>query len=316
LPDTYYALKQDFVYIAAEHSQGFEDLLDLIESRIDYKKFANAPLETQSVIRISIVGKPNVGKSSIINAILREDFSIVSPVPGTTRDSVDIEFVRNQQHFILVDNAGIRKLQKLKEDTESAAVIRAEKAIKQADIVIFAVDISKRLDQNDLLIANKVIDSYKPVIIAGNKWDLVENKNSAEKITQFVKNKLNHLYFAPIVHLSALSGKNVMSLIDYSESIFKKLATPIKTVHVNNVIKPVIKQSKLHTQEGKIFNPKYLTIESGNPIFVKFYATHAAKLKPQDERFLKKQICDLLGLEGIPVFFKIVGKSESNTNKS
>ncbi|MCP4217929.1 MAG: ribosome biogenesis GTPase Der, partial [bacterium] len=175
LPNSYYALKEEFSNISAEHKEGIDELLErILESFEGYNK-PFSPDEEEHM-RISIMGKPNVGKSSIINRILNDDFVIVSPIAGTTRDSVDLEIKRKGKTFILVDNAGIRKLQKVKESTESAAVIRAEKDIRNADIIIFVIDVSKKIDQNDLLIAHKLLKAAKPVIIAANKWDLVIEK--------------------------------------------------------------------------------------------------------------------------------------------
>ncbi len=166
-PQTYYALKNDYVHISAEHNLGVEVILDRIIKELQSE--GQPASDFEKAARISIIGKPNVGKSSIINKVMNDEMVIVSPLPGTTRDSVDLEIKRNQQAFVIVDNAGIRKLQKIKEDTESAAVIRAEKEMRNSDVIIFVIDISKRIDQNDMLIAQKVVQAAKPVIIAGNK---------------------------------------------------------------------------------------------------------------------------------------------------
>ena len=142
LPNSYYALKQDFLMISAEHNLEVETLIEAIRDFFGNRESGESDKRVgdkvpDKPVRISIMGKPNVGKSSIINKILNDDFVIVSPIPGTTRDSVDLEVKRKQKTYILVDNAGIRKLQKVKEGTESAAVIRAEKDIRNADIIIF-----------------------------------------------------------------------------------------------------------------------------------------------------------------------------------
>ncbi len=164
LPSSYYQLKADFLFISAEHNINVEDLEERIDKHFEiYKKSAE---EEEVVTRITILGKPNVGKSSIINKIMNDESAIVSPIAGTTRDSVDFEIKRKGKKFILVDNAGIRKFQKIKESTESAAVIRAEKDIRNADIIIFVLDVSRKLDKNDMFIARKILKSAKPVVVA------------------------------------------------------------------------------------------------------------------------------------------------------
>jgi len=311
LPNSYYEIKQDFLRISAEHNIAVEEILDAIEI-----KFKDIGHETEIINetqpRISIVGKPNVGKSSIINRILNDDFVIVSPVPGTTRDSVDIEIKRSNKTFILVDNAGIRKLKKVKEDTETAAVIRAEKDIQNADIVIFVVDVSKRMDQNDLLIAQKVLKSAKPVILACNKWDLVaeSEKQHGKNILEDFKRKLNSFYFAPFILVSAVTGKNIFQLIDKAEEIHAKINEKVKTSHVNRVIPALIKEKKLLTESGKVFSSKYMRVESRSPFFIHFFANTDQRLKSSSELYLKKRIVQELGLEGIPVFFNISSKNK------
>lgn len=309
LPTSYYELKCDYSYISAEHKEGLEELRDRIEEMFtDY----TGPSAGDEVLktRISIIGKPNVGKSSIINKILKDDYVIVSPIAGTTRDSVDLEIKRKNKTFILVDNAGIRKLKKVKEGTESAAVIRAEKDIRNADIVIFVIDISKKIDQNDLLIAHKLLKAAKPVIIAANKWDLVEEKENAQAIIKKVRQNFNFFYFAPMIFVSAVTGKNIFSLIDKAESINNKLHSKIKGSKVNTVIKEILGERKFLTESNSEFNPKYIAIESYRPFFVTFYTTSRYKLKAFHEKYLKKRIVEVFELEGIPVFIKIVAKKK------
>jgi GTP-binding protein len=306
LPNSYYQLKQDFLFISAEHIEGLDELLDLIEK--EFEDYTPAVKTTEKPkTRISIMGKPNVGKSSIINKILNEDSVIVSPIAGTTRDSVDLEVKREGKTFILVDNAGIRKLKKVKEDTESAAVIRAEKDILYADIIIFVIDASKRIDQNDLLLAHKLLKAAKPVIIAANKWDLLEStdKSKAQAIRDKIRESFNFFYFAPLIFVSALNGKNIFSLIDKAEAIHNKLNTKISTPRVNTVIQSILKEQKFMTESNNVFNPKYITIESYQPFFVNFHTSSSYKLKPFHEKHLKKRIVEEFQLEGIPVFIKI-----------
>lgn len=303
LPNSYYQLKQDYRFISAEHKSGLDELLEDIERMFEDYKFTGAGEIPK--VRISIMGKPNVGKSSLVNKILNDEYVIVSPLPGTTRDSVDLEIKRKNKTFILVDNAGIRKLKKVKEDTESAAVIRAEKDIRNADILIFVVDISKRIDQNDLLIAHKLLKAAKPVIIAANKWDLVEDKDNAQAIIKRTRQNFNFLYFAPMVFVSAVTGKDIFSLIDKAESIYNSLNTKIKTSHVNTVVQDILKERKFLTESNNAFNPKYITIESYQPFFVNFHTTSKYKLKAFHEKNLKKRIVEEFNLEGVPVFFKI-----------
>lgn len=307
LASSYYTLKLDYLFISAEHNLGIDELLEQI--------LIGIPPSTQSIdepesplARISIVGKPNVGKSSIINKILNDECVIVSPLPGTTRDSVDLEIRRHNRSFILVDNAGIRKLQKVKEGTESAAVIRADKDIKNADIVIFVIDISQKIDQNDLYIAGKILKSARPVIVACNKWDLIKNRHDPQPVLKKVKERLNSFYFAPFLFTSATSGKNIFNLIHKAEHIYTRLHQKIKSSPLNQLLQEILQERKLLTEDKRKFNCKYAAIESYSPFFIKFFTKTGVRLKSSEEVYLKKRLQEELNLEGIPVFFKISAK--------
>lgn len=309
LSSGYYRLKLDYIKISAEHNRGIEILVREIENRFsDYIQSGPGRQIPMTETRISIVGKPNVGKSSIINRILNDERVIVSPIPGTTRDSVDLEIQINRQKFIFVDNAGIRKLQKVREDTESAAVIRAGKDIKNADVLIFVIDLSRKIDQNDLYIARRILNSAKPVILAGNKWDLVENLKTPEAIFKKMSQRFNFLYFTRLVLVSAKTGKNIHTLINRIETINDFLHTELKTSHLNNIIQKILTEKKLITENNRSFNPKYASIESRRPFFVCFHMKSQTRLKSSSEIYVKKRILQELNLEGVPLFIKIVSK--------
>jgi GTP-binding protein len=305
-PTSYYDLKADFVFISAEHNLGVEVLLDGL--RLALGEASQGLPAPAPVARISIIGKPNVGKSSIINKIVNDELVIVSPLPGTTRDSVDLEVRRDRQTYILVDNAGIRKMQKIREDTESAAVIRAENELRNSDIIIFVIDVSQRVDQNDLLIAQKVVKAAKPVIIAGNKADLLPPNTGSDKFFARARSRFNSLYFAPFIAVSALTGKNIFQMLDMAADISAKLDRKIQLSHFNELVKKLLREKKLTTSDHRIFNPKFVSIESQRPFFVKFHCKSGLKLKQADELFLKKRLNQELHFEGIPIFFKISAK--------
>lgn len=310
LPNSYYGLKLDYIFISAEHNLGFDELLESIESGLEHASSRTTPenyVESEPT-RVSIVGKPNAGKSSIVNRILNDNRVIVSPQPGTTRDSVDLEITINKKHFVLVDNAGIRKLQKVREDTESAAIIRAAKDIRNADAVIFVLDISRKIDGNDLFIAKKILESAKPVILAANKWDLIENKHDAVFLFKKIKQRFNFLYYAPLLFVSAETGKNINNLIQQVENIQRRLKHPVKTSRLNQVIQSILNEKRLMSENNRRFNPKFVAIESINPFFIRFYVSSGSKLKAESENYLKKRITSELDLEGIPVFFNISRK--------
>ncbi len=308
LPDTFYNLNQDYIYISAEHNINIEILFEKIKETIPFTKESPKTAADENASRISFIGKPNVGKSSIINRILNDELVIVSPIAGTTRDSVDLKIVRNGKTFILVDNAGIRKLQKVKENTETAAVIRAEKDIKNSDIVIFVIDISKKIDKNDLFIAKRVLGSAKPVIIACNKWDLIKNKD--KDYASIIRKRFNFFDFAPIFLVSALNGKGIFEIITKADEVFNTTSKDVKPDTIIKCIKEIINKKKLLTINNSTFNPKYAIVESKSPFFIRFHTKTGDKLKGSDDLYLKRKLAEKLDLSGFPIFFNIVGNKK------
>ncbi|MBN2346121.1 MAG: ribosome biogenesis GTPase Der [Candidatus Aminicenantes bacterium] len=302
-PVSYYELNADFIHISAEHNLGIDVLIDALAREIVPTE--NDVVPQAPAARISIIGKPNVGKSSLINRVVNDDLVIVSTLPGTTRDSIDLEVKRNRRSYILVDNAGIRKMQKVKESTESASVIRAENELRQADVIVFVIDISKRIDQNDLLIAQKVVKAAKPVVIAGNKVDLLAPGAAGEKFFAQARSRFHSLYFAPFIAVSALTGKNVFPMLDLAEAIYAKQGEKVRLSDLNALVKRLLHERRITTSDHYPFNPKFVSIESPRPFFIKFHCKSGIRLRPADELYLKKRLTQELQLEGIPIFFKV-----------
>ena len=297
-----FALKPDpLLLVSAEHGTNMEDLEDLIARMLP----GGQAREEEQPVRVSLVGKPNVGKSSLINRILGDDAAIVSPIPGTTRDSVDFEVRRHQKRYILVDNAGIRKWQKVREDTESAAVVRATRDMARADVVILVIDISHRPDQGDLFIARQVLETAKPVIVALNKWDLVSSDEQAWARVEAVKRQLNRFTFAPFQVVSAQQGRHVYDLLDRASAIHQSLQQKIPKSRLVSLLKELCRERRMVTRDGKPFNLRFAHVETYRPLFINLHARSEERLRPSDEQFLKKRLAEELGLEGIPLFIKV-----------
>ena len=198
--------------------------------------------------------------------------------------------------------------------TESAAVIRAEKDIRNADIIIFVIDISKKIDRNDLFIAQKILKSAKPVVVACNKWDLVLDQQKADSFVRKLKTRLNFFYFAPFLLTSASSGKNIFQIIDKAEEINQQLTIKIKATHLNELVQQILLEKKIITESNKKFVSKYVSIESYRPFFLNFFSKNSERIKSSDEIWLKKRIQQELKLEGIPIFFKISAPKKKNAS--
>lgn len=315
LPNSYYKLSGDFIPISAEHGHNIDLLQDAI---VDILKGIGGEeqISEKSPLRIGLVGKPNVGKSSLINALFNEEMAIVSEIPGTTRDSLDLEIRWHGQRFIIVDNAGIRKMQKVKESTESAAVLRAIRLIKEVDVIIYVVDVSKKLDQTDLYIAKKIEESHKPVLITANKWDLVANKTEQHFYQARLYRQLYNFTFAPVVFTSALENKQVQKILSESLKIFEKLNATYKAQDVTKTVKAIVEKEQYKTMDGNLFSVKYAAVETTKPFFFVLSCARPDHLKPAVETHFKKKLIDTFKLSGIPVFIKINRSSRKTPNKS
>jgi len=307
-PASYYSLKVDFISIAATHNINLDALYGAVLQSLAGSDRPGDQLESHRQA-IAVFGKPNVGKSTLVNAFLGREKMIVRPEPGTTRDSVESELKRNRATLLVIDNAGLRKKSKIAEETEIAGVIKAEKTLKKADVLIMVLDISRPLDQNDLLIAAVVQKAAKPVIIALNKSDLLEEPGLCERRAKEFRKRLHGLYFADMQVVSALNNKNVGKILDKTEEIYDKLhVKKIKTANLNKIIRLLLAERRYLTISGLPFQPKYFSVESYQPFFVKFHSKRKDRLRPADELYLKKRLLAEIGWQGIPVFFKLIAK--------
>ncbi len=290
---------EELITISSEHNHRIDELLELILKNIPvaYQKQENKGL------KIAIVGKTNVGKSSLLNRILNQERAIVSSTPHTTRDILDEEVRYNGQNFILMDTAGIRKLNKLKDSKEKAAIIKAEKSIPRADVIIFVLDLSENFTKQDMRIAGLIKDNMKPVVMALNKWDLIKDKNRGDKIIKEIDSKFHFLKFAPKVFISAKTGKNILKLLDLSLMVYKNYKKKIPTSELNNFFERINNKSPILTVDSNPIKIKYLTqIKYGPPVFALF-ASSAKKLMPSAESFLEKQFRAAFDFEGTPIKF-------------
>ena len=291
---------EEIFTISAEHNHRLEELLEKILENIPeyYEKD-----EKESSLKIAIVGKTNVGKSSILNKFLNEERAIVSSVPHTTRDILDEEIKYKGQKFILMDTAGIRKLNKLKDSKEKAAIIKAEKSIPRADVIIFVLDLSEEFTKQDMRIAALIKENMKPLVIALNKWDLIPNKKRGDKLIKEVDSKFHFIKFAPKLFVSAKTGKNLLKLLDYSINVYENYKRKIQTSELNRVFENINNKNPILTIDSNPIKIKYITqIKYGPPVFGLF-ASSSKKLMPSAESYLEKQFRAVFDFEGTPIKF-------------
>jgi len=285
--------------VSAMHGMNTDELLDAVIDNFgpaeDYKEDADA-------VKIAIVGRPNVGKSSLVNAFLGEERVIVSDIPGTTRDSIDTPFEYNDRRYILIDTAGIRKKSRIKEGTERYSVIRALKSIERADVVLLMLEAAEGVVEQDKKIAGFVHEQAKANIIVVNKWDLIEkDEHTMKRFDKEIRQELKFLAYAPILYISALTKKRLFNVLEIVDFVAEQNNLRINTSQLNQVINEAIMLNPLPGGGNKKVKILYSTqVRTSPPTFVLF-SNHPEMVHFSYLRYLENELRRNFGFEGSPI---------------
>ncbi len=296
----FYSLGVDMVYdISALSGRQTGDLLDDIT-----KDFPTEDLiEEDKRLKIAVVGRPNVGKSSLTNALLGEERSIVTDIPGTTRDSLDSVLKYYGEEIILVDTAGLRKKKKVEESIEFFSNIRTFKAISESDVTVLMLDVQTGFEKQDQKIIDEVVRWRKGLVIAINKWDVMEKEtNTARDYENAIKEKLGTVDFAPVIFTSALTKQRIFKLIDLCKKVQAERTKKIPTSELNDTIFPEIeKNPPPASPTGKEIRIKFINqVGDYYPIFL-FFSNYPNHIPDHYRRFLERLIRRMYGFEGVPI---------------
>ncbi|AFH49085.1 Putative GTPase [Ignavibacterium album JCM 16511] len=305
----FYEIGVDKIYnISALSGRQLGDLLDDITS--DFPEIDETLQDPR--LKIAIVGRPNVGKSSLANALLGQERSIVTDIPGTTRDSIDSILKYYGEEIILIDTAGLRKKSKVQESIEFFSNIRTYKAIGECDVAIVMIDAKLGFESQDQKIIDEVIRWRKGLIIAVNKWDLIEkDQNTALQFERAIRNKLGTADFAPIIFISALTKQRIFKLIELSKQVESERKKKIPTSQLNDEILPEIeKNPPPATKTGREVKIKYITqVGTHYPIFL-FFTNYPNQVADHYKRFLENLLRRKYGFEGVPLTLSFKSKSK------
>lgn len=285
--------------VSSTNALGIGDVLDAI-----YDYFPNEDENSleDEIIKVAIIGKPNVGKSSLVNKILGEERVIVSNIAGTTRDAIDSYFENEHGKYVFIDTAGVRRKSKINESIEKYSVMRTSLAIERADICIILIDAEEGVTEQDAKIAGEAHEAGKGIIIVVNKWDLIEKDNKTlEKYKKDVYNKLGYLTYAPIIFISALTGQRVTKLFELINTVNKQNSLRISTAVLNQVINEAIAIVQPPTDKGKRLKILYGTQASTKPPTFVIFVNDKTLFHFSYERYLVNQFRNNFGLVGTPV---------------
>jgi GTP-binding protein len=293
--------------ISAANALGIGDVLDAIFEKLPEKK---AGEDEDDRIRVAVIGKPNVGKSSLINKILGQNRTIVSSIAGTTRDAIDTEYQNQYGKYVLIDTAGIRRKSKVKESIEKFSIMRTLLAIERADVCLMMIDANEGVTDQDAKIAGEAHEAGKGVIIVVNKWDEYEKETGTlEKYKKEVYNKLSYLSYAPIIFISAKTGQRVDKLFTMINNVAEQNAMRVSTSVLNQVINEAIAVVQPPSDKGKRLKILYGTQVSTKPPTFVIFVNNKELFHFSYERYLVNQIRKEFGLVGTPI--RIISREKS-----
>ena len=298
----------DPVPISASQRSGLGDMLDKV---VNYFADLNLEQEEDDRPRIAIVGKPNVGKSSIINKITGESRVIVSNIAGTTRDAIDTDVKWNGKDYVFIDTAGLRRKSKVKEEIEKYSIIRTVTAVERADVVIIVIDAVEGVTEQDAKIAGIAHENGKGIIIAVNKWDAIEkNDKTVYEYTNKVRDILSFMPYAEIMFISAKTGQRLPKLFDMIDFVIANHAMRIETGVVNEIMAEAVALQQPPSDKGKRLKIYYMTQVSTRPPTFACFVNRAELFHFSYQRYLENQIRAVFGLEGTPIRMVIRQKGE------
>lgn len=292
--------------VSALHGTGTGDLLDEVVAL--FPEDDGVEEEPFDSIEVAIVGRPNAGKSSLTNKLTNDERSIVSDVAGTTRDAIDTTVEHDGQLFTIIDTAGLRKKSAIDEDVEYYGFVRAMRAMDRANVVLLVIDGTIGLTDQDQRVAGMAAERGCAMVIVLNKWDLVEGPEAKADVRERIEDRLTFVGYAPVIAISALSGKNVHRIWDAIEKAYRAYSSTISTSKLNNWLQDIRDFGHTVTKGKKILKLKYVTQTGTEPPQFTFFCNHPELVEPSFERYLENRLRKQFDLEGTPVRFRFKKK--------
>ena len=295
--------------ISAINRMGLGDMLEEVTALFGE---AGEEEEEDDSVRVAIVGKPNVGKSSIINKILGEDRLIVSDIAGTTRDAVDTPLTRNGKNYIFIDTAGLRRKNKVKEELERFMIVRTVAAVERAEVVVLVIDAGEGVTEQDAKIAGIAHDRGKAVIIAVNKWDSIEKDDKTiYRFTERIRNVLSFMSYAEIVFISAKTGQRLTKLFETIDMVSENHAMRVATGVLNEIMSEAVAMQQPPSDKGKRLRLYYITQASVKPPTFVIFVNDKELMHFSYTRYIENQIRETFGFRGTPMRFIIRERKEN-----
>ena len=298
---------EHLIPVSGAHKVNLGDMLDMVTEMIEK---IDLPEEEEDVLKLAIIGKPNAGKSSLVNRLSGEERTIVSDIAGTTRDAIDTIVQYKDNKYMIIDTAGIRRKSKVEESLEYYSVLRAIKTIKRADVCILMLDGKEGLTEQDKRITGIAAEELKPIVVVVNKWDLVDkNKVSMKSMKEELYAELPFLSYAPIEFVSALTGQRTTKILEISDTIYEEYTKRISTGILNTVLKDAVLMNNPPTRKGRVVKINYATqVSSAPPKFVLF-CNYPELIHFSYARYIENKFREAFGFDGSPILISFEKKN-------
>ena len=304
---------EDPIPVSSIHGTGSGDLLDAVLANIPERE---DEAEEEDLINVAVIGKPNAGKSSIINRILGTDRLIVSSMAGTTRDAIDTRYENEYGKYNFIDTAGIRRQSKVEDRIEKFSVLRAHMAVERADVCLLVIDATEGVTEQDEKIAGIAHEAGKAVIIVVNKWDLPETEDKdTVKYTKKVNEALAYMTYAPVIYVSALTGQRIVKLFEQINYVYNQSKMRISTGMLNDVLNEAITRVQPPSDKGRRLKVYYMTQASVAPPTFVLFCNSAALFHFSYQRYIENCLRDTFGFRGTPIKLIIRQRSEEDETK-
>jgi GTPase len=286
--------------VSAINGTGTGELLDALVAELPEEE----PREDDDRLRIAVIGRPNVGKSSVVNTLLGEERSIVTEISGTTRDAIHSPLKYHGRDILLIDTAGLRKRTRVHENIEFYSTLRTERALEECDVAILLLDAVDGLNMQDIRVLKQAEQLRKGIIIGINKWDLVEKEtNTSRDYERGIRERLQTLEYAPIVFLSALTRQRVPKLLDLAIKVDAERRKHISTSKLNTFLEEAVARTRPPTYRNRFVKIKYMTQIRDNPPLFAFFCNQPKGVKENYRRYLENRMRETFGFEGVPLTF-------------
>jgi GTP-binding protein len=288
------------VCVSAQQNRGRQQLLDLIHDRLPAADGAAAP-DPNAALKLAIVGRRNTGKSTFINCLAEGDRVIVSEVPGTTRDSVDVRFERDGKAFVAIDTAGVRRKGSLASDIEFYSLARAERSIRRADVVLLFFDAAEKVSKVDKQLAHYILEEHKPAVFVVNKWDLMPKGLATGKFGDYLRKTFPSLDHVPLAFITAKDGKNVRAVLNLAQNLHKQATARVTTADLNRVVREALEQNPPPMRQNRRARVYYATQVAANPPTVVLFTNGPELFDNTYQRYLLKTFRDRLPFHDVAI---------------